>query len=43
VRTHLLPRAGGLQERAMSDFIYILVTIGFFALACWYAVACDRL
>ena len=27
----------------MSDFVLVLVTIAFFAVACAYAVACDRL
>jgi hypothetical protein len=30
-------------EEAMADLAYVLGTLGFFALAWAYAVACDRL
>jgi len=27
----------------MTDLIYIIVSIAFFAFGCWYTIGCDRL
>lgn len=35
--------AGHAAGPSMSDLVYILFTVGFFALAWGYVVACDRL